>query len=55
MKTLKVIAIATVMAIPLSAQAMCNGGYMHETTTASLCQTGQVWDETKEACVDAVG
>lgn len=55
MKSLKFIIAAFVTTLPMSAYAMCDWG-MHETTsTASVCATGQVFDETSQQCVDTVG
>ncbi|MEL6913720.1 MAG: hypothetical protein AAFP13_04410 [Pseudomonadota bacterium] len=54
MKTLKFVTFAIVFAAPISAAAMCGGG-MHTQTTAQICETGQVWDETSESCVATIG
>lgn len=54
MKALKAIVLATLFAAPISASAMC-GGMQHETSTVSVCTGGQVFDETKQECVDVVG
>ncbi|MEO0677802.1 MAG: hypothetical protein AAFR53_09675 [Pseudomonadota bacterium] len=62
MKTLKFLAFATVLAAPLSAQAMCGGDYMHSTATAAIsepvvasCAAGEVWDTAQSTCVATVG
>lgn len=54
MKALKAIALATLFAAPISASAMCQWGE-HETSTVSVCAAGQVFDETKQECIDVVG
>ncbi|MEM1236478.1 MAG: hypothetical protein AAGI10_05855, partial [Pseudomonadota bacterium] len=54
MKALKILAVAFVTTLPVSASAMCEWG-LHETSTASVCAAGQVFDETKQECVDTVG
>ncbi|MEM1234038.1 MAG: cyclic lactone autoinducer peptide [Pseudomonadota bacterium] len=55
MKALKVIAVAALFAVPMSASAMCSWGLHEATSTASVCDAGQIFDETKQECVDTVG
>lgn len=54
MKTLKFIAFATILSMPVSASAMCSYGF-HEASATPICADGQVYDEAAEACVDTVG
>lgn len=46
-------AVALLSALPLTASAMCSGEGHQE--TASTCDTGQVWDDAAQACVDTMG
>ncbi|MEM9350735.1 MAG: hypothetical protein AAGA47_10765 [Pseudomonadota bacterium] len=54
MKALKILAVAFVTTLPMSAAAMCEWGD-HEVSTASVCEAGQVYDEATKACVDTMG
>ncbi|MEM9438225.1 MAG: hypothetical protein AAGA15_14400 [Pseudomonadota bacterium] len=54
MKAIKILAVAFVTTLPMSAAAMCEWGD-HDVSTASVCDAGQVFDEASQACVDTVG